>query len=129
MRSSKLNNPRLWSLLLTVCWLTLFVLTHLPALGPLSPSTRFDEFVHGLAFAVLAFVLATTWRLNAGELSLAQLGWAWLVLLMYAALDEWTQQFVGRSTSITDWWSDITGAMVGLVLYAVSRRWYQRRFG
>jgi VanZ family protein len=107
-------------------WLTQFVLTHLPGLGPLSPSTRFDEMVHGLGFAVLAFMLATTWRLNSGELSWARLGWAWLVLLLYAAVDEWTQQFVGRTTSMSDWWADIIGAMIGLALYAISRRWYRR---
>jgi VanZ family protein len=49
--------------------------------------------------------------------------------LLYAAVDEWTQRFVGRSTSLTDWWADIIGAMVGLTLYALTRRWYRRRIG
>jgi VanZ family protein len=123
MRLHILTNPRFWSILLLCFWLTLFVLTHLPKLGALTPVTFYDKAVHGVAYALLAVVLATTWQLNAGELWVAQLGWAWFALVLYAALDEWTQPFVGREASFGDWIADVVGAAVGVGLFVVVRRW------
>jgi VanZ family protein len=127
MRLNRLTNPRLWSVLLACSWLTLFVLTHIPRVPSLGPVTEHDKTAHLVAFAVLAFILATTWQLNAGELSLAQLGWAWVLLMLYAALDEWTQQFVGRQASVADWLADLIGAAAGLSLFFWFRRWIRHR--
>jgi VanZ family protein len=127
MRLSALTNPRLWSIALACFWLTLFALTHIPVVKSLGPITDHDKTAHIVAFAALALMLATTWQLNAGELTQAQLWWAWLVLILYASLDEWTQRFVGRQTSIVDWLADLIGAAVGLALFVWLRRWGRGR--
>jgi len=113
-----LRNPAFWRLALAVFWLTLFALTHLPVEGPFAPITQYDKIAHGVAFAVLAALLATTWQKSAGKLSASQLVWAWLAVASYAALDEWTQSFVGRHTSAWDWTADAIGAALGLALFA-----------
>lgn len=124
MRPSDLSNPRTWRVLLACYWLTLLVLTHFPPAGLMSPATRHDKIAHLVAFAVLAAMLATTWQLSAGRLTPPQLGWAWLAVIVYAALDEWTQTFVGREASVGDWLADAAGAFVGLATFA----WLRARF-
>jgi VanZ family protein len=118
MRLSSLNHPRTWRFLLAGYWLTLFVLTHLPRVGPLSVAAKHDKLAHAAAYAVLAALLATAWQIGAGLLSVSQLAWAWLALLVYAGLDEWTQSFVGRHASAWDWMADAIGAFLGLALFA-----------
>jgi VanZ family protein len=127
MRLSNLNNPWTWRILLAGYWLTLFVLTHLPRDVPLAVATKHDKIVHAAAFAALAVLLAMTWQTSAGGLSRAQLGWAWLVIIVYAGLDEWTQGFVGRDVSLWDWLADAAGAAVGLALFVWFRRLSRRR--
>ena len=48
--------------------------------SPTSPRSR-----------ILATLLATTWQLAAGHLTTRHLVVAWLVVVLYAAFDEWTQ--------------------------------------
>jgi VanZ family protein len=121
-----LNNPRFWRLLLACFWLSLFALSHLPPRRAVPGVAHYDKLLHAAAFAVLAWLLAVTWKTSAGELSFAQLGWAWLVVLLYGCFDEWSQGFVGREPSFWDWVADAIGAAAGLALFAAACRWYRR---
>jgi len=112
-----MKSHKLWQLVLAVYWLALFVATHLPKESPIVPTDQRDKLMHFTAFALLALLLATTWQLAAGYLTIHHLRWAWIVLVLYAALDEWTQSFVGRETSFYDWLADAAGAAAGLALF------------
>lgn len=122
-----LRNPRTWQLALTGYWLALFASTHVPSNLPLLPGEGIDKLVHFAAFALLAAILATTWQLAAGHLTARHLLVLWIVIVLYAALDEWTQSFVGRSTSFADWTADALGALLAIALFAWCRHRMMRR--
>jgi VanZ family protein len=44
------------------------------------------------------------------------------VLVLYAALDEWLQGFIGRSAALTDWLADVLGAVLVLAVLEWRRR-------
>lgn len=110
-------SPKLWQIVLAGYWLALVAGTHVPAEFPALPSGRADKLAHFVAYAVLAGLLAMTWQRSAGWLTGRHLRWAWIVLVVYAALDELTQIPVGRTASALDWAADALGALVGLMLF------------
>ena len=113
---------RIWQWLLALYWLALAVATHLPKRYPGLPSGHSDKVMHCSAFALLALLLAITWQLAAGRLMSTHLAVTWLVLVVYAALDEWTQMAVGRNASLADWLADVIGALVGIAAFVIVRR-------
>jgi len=46
---------------------------------------------------------------------LSLLLWA-AIYVLYGAFDEWSQQFVHRSTSLADWYADVLGILTATVL-------------
>lgn len=116
-----LKNPRIWQFALVAYWLTLFIATHVPRTTPLLPPSGGDKIVHFTAFAILAALFATTWQLSAGHLTARHLLAVWIVLAVYAAMDEWTQLLVSRDCNIWDWTADAAGAALALVLFAQLR--------
>lgn len=104
-------------------WLLLFIGTHLPPWldptpGGNAPDDHRDKLLHCLAFAGLAFLLCTAGALRFGFrrrlLALVLVG-----LMAYAALDEWSQQFVGRDTQEEDWGADVLGIGLGLATFSL----------
>lgn len=99
--------------LLPIYWFGLFVLTHIPLPQQLQQS---DKLAHFTAYMVLAglvsIFLGLRWRA-----SLATPVVAIIAVALYGALDEYTQQFVNRSTDIADWIADLCGASVGAFAY------------
>jgi VanZ family protein len=118
-----LKNPRVWQFALAGYWLALFAATHVPNDMPILPSGRADKLVHFAAYAVLAALLATTWQLAAGHLTMRHLVILWIVIVLYGAIDEWLQIPVGRDCNLWDWTADALGALTALVLFA----WVMRR--
>ena len=118
-----LQNPKLCMAALAVYWLALSVATHVPSDFPAMPPARTDKIVHAAAFAVLAWLLARTWQLSAGQLNGSHLRAAWLAIVLYAAADELTQPWFGRTCSLADWLADLLGAAGGIVLFA----WMQQK--
>ncbi len=44
-------------------------------------------------------------------------GASWLGIALFAAADEWHQQFIsGRGTSLGDWAADLAGALLGILI-------------
>jgi VanZ family protein len=121
-----LNNPRLWQLALAVYWIALFVGTHRPVERVPSAVGSADKFAHLGAFAVLAFIFATTWQLSAGHLMTRHLVWSWIVIAIYGGFEEITQPIVGRFASVVDWLADVTGAALGLLMFLIVRNYLQR---
>jgi VanZ family protein len=116
------RNAKTWQVVLVCYWLALFIGTHIPSEAPLLPTNDWDKAAHVAAFAGLAVLVATTWQLAAGHLTARHLGVVWLVIVLYAALDEWTQSFVRRDASVWDWAADALGAAIGLILFVWLRR-------
>lgn len=125
--SSLLKNPKLWQLALAGYWVLLIIGTHVPVNTPLMARSGADKFVHLVAYAGLAALLASAWQLAAGHLNPRHLILVWLVIVAYGAIDEWTQIPVGRSCSIWDWLADAVGAALGLALFVCVRYFIQRR--
>jgi VanZ family protein len=119
------NHRRLvvWSqTALGVYWTALLVATHLPVDAPFVPGSTFDKLYHVLAYAVLSLLLATVWQLAGGHLMRRQLVLVWLAVVLYGAVDEITQMWVGREASLLDWLADGAGAACGIVAFVWLRR-------
>ncbi|HEX2474078.1 MAG TPA: VanZ family protein [Lacipirellulaceae bacterium] len=111
----------IWQIALGLYWLGLFVVTHIPSEMAALPGASTDKLVHVAAFALLAMLLATAWELSAGPIWFRHLACAWLLLVLYGAIDEWTQTLVGRQASLYDWLGDAIGALIGLAVFVALR--------
>jgi VanZ family protein len=104
-------------------WVCLFTLTHLPKLPSVGAPEQSDKLAHLATFGLLAFLY---WRFFETFSRPRPWTFVWIsaaVLLTYAALDEYLQQFVGRGTDIADWLADAAG--IGVVLACLE--WRRRR--
>ena len=104
-------------------WLFLVCITHFPHLRLTGEIPESDKFAHLAAFGLLAFLL---WRFGeaCGKPLTDRFVWVALgIIAFYAALDEYTQGFVGRSTDVRDWLCDMGGALPVLL----ACEWYRRR--
>lgn len=103
-------------------WMLLFALTHLPRLEFDVGVADSDKYAHALAFAGLAFLywraVATAYPPRSVRFAVA----AGLVLLVYAGVDEWLQQFTGRSVDVRDWLYGAGGIVAALVALELLRR-------
>lgn len=103
-------------------WVYLFCITHFPKLQITTRVVAVDKIFHVLFFGLLAFLFwrfAETFRKPAP-------GWlAWLALLwigLYAAVDEWSQDYVRRGTDAVDWLADMVGVAAVLAVLEWRRR-------
>lgn len=102
-------------------WLVLFVLNHRPLRRIPYLAHGSDKVAHFVMYLVLAllggrYLRSTGRRLTWRLLSL----WA-LVYIAFAAIDEWLQQFVGRTTSVGDWQADVLGVCIGTLWLAMRK--------
>lgn len=95
----------------------MFVATHLPKI-PTPPVDiwNFDKVIHGMMYFVLT-MLGGRALIGAGRVKGfgTLLTWAG-VCLIYAAMDEWLQQFVNRTPSVYDWLADAAGIMAATLI-------------
>lgn len=104
-------------------WMALFVSTHIPVpdTGPFTIG-RFDKLIHFGLFSVLTWLAARYFDSTGRSSVRTLLVWA-MIFTAYAALDEWLQQFVGRSMTLGDWVADTLGvATATLGLCVLARR-------
>ena len=106
---------------LPVYWLALFVATHYPRVPIPGEVPHGDKLVHFAAFGLLAFLF---WQFVAARRPLGPrfVLAAAAILVPYAALDEWLQQFVGRHTDPADFVANTAGVVAVLAVLEVLRR-------
>lgn len=109
----------LWALL-AIYWIAIAVATHIPA-DQLPKTPTGDKTAHFVAYAVLALLLQLSFYAgkHRNGTSVLTLG----ICIVYAAIDEWTQQFVNRYTDIEDFYADVAGAACTVVALSIIRRW------
>jgi len=103
-------------------WVALFVATHrrIPRGFDFLPA-RFDLVVHFVLYFVLT-VLGWTYIRSTGRRTTVRTLLIWAVVYVgYAAFDEWLQQYVGRTTSLTDWLADTAGIGIATAILALNR--------
>jgi VanZ family protein len=101
----------------------IFTLSSIPTLSPPGDLAYSDKVAHFVEYAILGGLLARAWgRTLEGGGKTRRIVLALALGATVGALDELFQGTVGRNCSIVDWGADITGASVGVVLDAWSRR-------
>jgi VanZ family protein len=103
-------------------WLALFTATHYPRVRVPGVIPQSDKAIHFAAFGLLAFLL---WQLLAARARPLTAGSVWVaaaVLVVYATLDEATQQLVGRHTDLADWIANLAGILGVLAVLELRRR-------
>ena len=111
---------------LAVYWVCLFIAQHIPA-SKIPPTHVSDKLIHVVMYSMLGVLL---WMAIGDSVSsirskaLLVLG----IVMVYGAIDEWTQPLVGRSCSLDDWVADTAGGVIAIAVMAGLSLWYQRRF-
>jgi len=104
-------------------WVFLFIIMHTPVVG----TGRFhfnyaDKVVHFGLYAWLTWMGAWCLSHPTGRLDTrAVLFWA-AIYVVYGALDEYLQQFVGRTTDVLDWLADTAGVASATAFLWVKNR-------
>ncbi len=119
------HQQKIAAYVLALYWPVLFVLAHIPIPHVVQEADVSDKSLHFLAYLVLAFLL---WSVIGGN---QKVNWRraspWLVLfviVVYGVLDEWLQGYVaGRSCDVRDFFTDLAGALAGLILSSFLTFW------
>jgi VanZ family protein len=117
-RPKRLRNLWLW----VGYWVTLFAATHVPMPSTGRVPVRYgDKILHFGLYFLLAWLGGRYLRASRRHVSLVLLlAWA-AAYTAYAGLDEWLQQFVGRSMSLGDWVADVVGLAAATATLAAAR--------
>ena len=100
--------------LLVLLWAAAFTLTHLPP-GDVPNFHVGDKTLHLVGFTGLASAFGVT-MLAYGVPRRRRLMWMIAVLLTYAAADELTQPFAGRTADLHDWLFDAAGTLIAVAV-------------
>ncbi len=77
-----------------------------------------DKILHGIAFAAVGAAAALGSMVRKSSINLEVFLEAWILTAIYGFLDEVHQRYTpSRSSDITDWFADITGAALGIMLF------------
>jgi VanZ family protein len=98
-------------------WIGAFTATHVPYSTIPSAIRDLGHFaLHGLGFLGLSsWFILTLAALNVSPLR--RIVVVLLIMMIYGAIDEYTQQFFGRSTDLPDWFIDTGATIVALVIW------------
>jgi VanZ family protein len=111
-----------WRLALPVYWIALAAATHYPRVRIPGELPSSDKILHFAAFAILAFLLWQVLASRARPLTAASVWIVAAIAIPYAAVDEYTQQFVGRYTELADWVANAAGIICVLAVLEIRRR-------
>lgn len=112
-------------LALIVYWLALVTGTHMPQPPELMGLEKHDKLLHQSAYAGLAFLVTlNVWwrkRLRARHFMIL-----FIALAAFGGLDELTQPPFNRTADWLDWFADMAGTAIGLMLAAIVCRYLER---
>ncbi len=119
------HQQKIAACVLVLYWPALFVLAHIPIPHVVQEADVSDKSLHFLAYLILTFLI---WFAVRGD---RKVKWRraapWLVLfviVVYGILDEWLQSYVaGRSCDVRDFFTDLAGALTGLILSSFLTFW------
>ena len=81
-----------------------------------------DKVIHVAVYYLLTWLGGRHWHATGRPLSMvALLAWA-VVFAVYGVLDEWLQQYTGRSMGFDDWLADLVGIASATTVLALRRR-------
>jgi len=111
-------------ILLLFYWPAIFILAHMPVPQLVFRIRVSDKTVHSLAYLILVFLLwfaispfrKVQWRR-------ATVWWILLVVVWYGVFDEWLQGYVGRNPDVMDFFADLAGVLIGLILLTIFPFW------
>jgi VanZ family protein len=107
--------------------LALVAATHYPHVTIPGEIPDSDKIVHFVAYFVLAILVWQWLEAGAKPLSAATVWITAVALMGIGAVDEYTQQFVGRTTDVVDWVADAAGISCALIAQEARRRTALRR--
>lgn len=88
---------------------------------PIPEQLRFpgsDKLLHGLAFGAVGAAAALATAIRKNSLGILVFLEAWILTGFYGYIDEIHQRYVPyRTSDINDWFADITGAAIGILLF------------
>lgn len=96
-------------------WLFCFAATHLPVPESISLDNGRDKILHFIGYFILAFLFCYQARKREQTPSL-MVKEASLWLPLYAAVDEITQPFVGRTCEWQDWLVDFAAILLAIFI-------------
>ncbi len=109
--------PR-WRWIFAAYALALLIATHWPGLAIDGPIDRTDIIIHIIAFCAWTMLLALAVRARPRTLLIVA-----VIALAWAAVDEWTQRFVNRTSTLDDFLANATGVTLACLLYLpIARR-------
>ncbi|MEM9369478.1 MAG: VanZ family protein [Planctomycetota bacterium] len=108
---------RLAAVVLSIYWAGMFLGTHLSGVSVprLSVSDKIEHFSAFFGLTLLLCYVSTSrgvWR------RLAVIAG---IVIVYAAIDEWTQRFVRRTPDLLDFAADLFGMLTAMTVYLVAR--------
>lgn len=103
-------------------WLILVCMTHFPKPELPGGHLQSDKGAHFAAFALLALLFWRFFETFQRPLSAKFVWTAGAVLGLYAAADEYTQQFVNRGVQFQDWLANMAGIVAALSVLEWRRR-------
>jgi VanZ family protein len=104
-------------------WFCLFIVMHIPKVGVGGLAIKGgDKVLHFCLYFLLTWLGGKAVASRSGHLRLSLLALWMLIYILYGAVDEWTQQYVGRTTSLYDWLADSAG-----VASAAGLLWFTSR--
>jgi VanZ family protein len=106
---------------LPLYWIALFTATHYPRVRIPGEIPHSDKVLHFTAFGLLALLY---WQFAAALRPIGQ-RFVWptaAILIAYAGLDEYLQQFFGRFTDLFDFFANTAGIVVVLAGLELRRR-------
>lgn len=113
--------------LLAVYSIALFTATHWPKLPGVDVPGK-DKTLHVVAYAILAGLLLNVLvRQDRFRRGMGAVIATAAIAATAAALDEWTQPYVGRACDLFDWLADVAGAVGVCTAYVLTRALGQQR--
>ena len=120
------RRARIFWILTILYWCALFAGTHVPARVivkvPLS-----DKIEHLAGYGGLATLLYLSFlfggRRHPSDIAVLVLG----IIICYGAIDEWSQIPVGRDCDLLDWYAEVTGCAVAVVVLTLASRYLDPR--